>query len=111
MHTTTGDERIPIIDISNIDQISGSQFVEAVHRWGFAFVKGNNTGFSAPLIDLARAFNFGEFIDGKAQQPVPPSLAEHEAEISDFADRCRGMCMQLLRLFALGLKVGRLRGF
>ncbi|KAL8785513.1 MAG: hypothetical protein Q9213_003339 [Squamulea squamosa] len=46
-----GDNQIPVIDISNIGQVSGSQFVEAVHRWGFAFVKGDNTGFSAQLID------------------------------------------------------------
>lgn len=46
-----GAEHIPVIDISRADQETGDQLVEAVHRWGFAFVKGSNTGFSAPLID------------------------------------------------------------
>ncbi|KAI4284861.1 MAG: hypothetical protein L6R38_001126 [Xanthoria sp. 2 TBL-2021] len=149
-------EQIPVIDISNIDEASGAQLVDAVHDWGFAFIKGSNTGFSAPLIDrlfelsgtlfklpseekescaissnnkgwsrlhsetldpknqkkgdLKEAFNFGEFVNGKAQQPIPPSLAHKEAEIGDFADRCSGLCMQLLRLFALGLKISETDG-
>lgn len=37
---------------------------------------------------------------------MPQALVSHEADISDFADKCRNLCMQVLRLFALGLKVG-----
>ena len=46
-----GGEHIPVIDISSIDQTSGAHLVDAVHHWGFAFIKSGNTGFSAPLID------------------------------------------------------------
>lgn len=49
--------------------------------------------------------NFGEFTDGKAQQPLPPSLAAHEAELNHFGGLCHELCIKLLRLFALGLKV------
>lgn len=36
---------------------------------------------------------------------MPQALVAHETDISDFADKCRNLCMQVLRLFALGLKV------
>lgn len=54
---------------------------------------------------VPRALNFGEFSQGKAQQPMPQALAAYEADINDFADKCCELCKQLLRLFALGLKV------
>jgi isopenicillin N synthase-like dioxygenase len=49
--------------------------------------------------------NFGEFKDGKAQQPLPPSLAPHEAEIGHFASLCNKTCNRILKLLALGLQV------
>jgi isopenicillin N synthase-like dioxygenase len=52
-----------------------------------------------------RAFNLGEFQDGKAQQPLPPSLAPHEAELYIFEKYCNNLMLKLLDLFAIGLKV------
>lgn len=49
--------------------------------------------------------NFGEFVNGKAQQPLPPSLEDHEAEIYDFQTHCNNLLLRLLKLFAIGLKV------
>ena len=54
---------------------------------------------------LLRALNFGEFISGKAQQALPPSLEGHEGELSLFMDLCRNVCLKLLQLFAIALKV------
>lgn len=42
---------IPVIDISKLDKVTGESLVEAVHKWGFAFVKGSDTGFTGPMID------------------------------------------------------------
>lgn len=55
--------------------------------------------------DRRRAFNFGEFIRGKAQQPMPKSLEPYEDELCHFASLCHGLCIKLLKLFALGLKI------
>lgn len=55
--------------------------------------------------DFKEAMNFGEFTNGKAQQPLPPSLASHEAELNHFGILCHELCIKLLRLFALGLKI------
>ncbi|KAJ5783034.1 hypothetical protein N7457_004808 [Penicillium paradoxum] len=52
-----------------------------------------------------RAMNFGDFKDGKAQQPLPPSLSPHEAEINDFAKLCNKTCSRILTLLALGLDI------
>lgn len=52
-----------------------------------------------------RAFNFGEFVDGKAQQPVPAALAPHEGEISGIFDKCRGLALRILYLLGVGLEV------
>jgi hypothetical protein len=57
------------------------------------------------LITGSRALNFGEFRNGKAQQHVPKSLAPHEDELSDLAERCHVMCMNVLKLLAIGLRV------
>ncbi len=62
-------------------------------------------GPSKLLMMILRAFNFGEFHNGKAQQSLPESLQRHEPEISHFGSLCHGLCMRILRLIALGLKV------
>ncbi|KAL3957508.1 hypothetical protein ACCO45_008086 [Purpureocillium lilacinum] len=53
-----------------------------------------------------RAFNFGEFVDGKAQQPIPSTIAAEEARFAAFADSCRRLCHKILYLLGLGLDVG-----
>ncbi|KAH0532966.1 hypothetical protein TsFJ059_001593 [Trichoderma semiorbis] len=56
--------------------------------------------------DFKEAFNFGEFIDGKAQQPLPPTIAADEPQVSEFADSCHKLCKKLLHLLGIGLDVG-----
>lgn len=55
-----------------------------------------------------RAMNFGEFKDGKAQQPIPSSLVPHERELCHFAELCNKTCSRILKLMALGLEVSLL---
>jgi hypothetical protein len=52
-----------------------------------------------------RAFNFGEFINGKAQQPLPSPIAPDELRYSAFADSCHGLCNKILHLLGIGLGV------
>ena len=52
--------------------------------------------------------NFGEFIDGKAQQALAPAIATHETDIHHFYDICHELCIKLLKLFALGLMASNL---
>lgn len=49
--------------------------------------------------------NFGDFKNGKAQQPLPTSLTPHESEIADFAQLCNKTCKRILNLLSLGLEV------
>ncbi|EGU81858.1 hypothetical protein FOXB_07653 [Fusarium oxysporum f. sp. conglutinans Fo5176] len=55
--------------------------------------------------DNDRAFNFGEFADGKAQQPLPSDLVSDEPQISALANSCHDLCQKLLYLLGLGLGV------
>lgn len=52
-----------------------------------------------------RAFNFGEFVDAKARQPLPSTVAHEEPHFSAFADSCRSLCHKILYLLGLGLHV------
>ncbi|KAJ5152325.1 hypothetical protein N7492_010620 [Penicillium capsulatum] len=55
--------------------------------------------------DFKEAMNFGDFKDGKAQQPLPASLATHESDIHTFANLCNKTCSRILTLLALGLEI------
>ncbi|KAK2744407.1 hypothetical protein FQN57_004304 [Myotisia sp. PD_48] len=55
--------------------------------------------------DFKEAFNFGEFKDGKALQPLPKSLVKHEGKIGDIMTLCHTLCNQVLTLLAQGLKI------
>jgi isopenicillin N synthase-like dioxygenase len=49
--------------------------------------------------------NIGEFKDGKPQQVLPPSLAEHESELAAFQKSCHDLMLKILTLFGIGLEV------
>lgn len=49
--------------------------------------------------------NLGEFINGKAQQPLPPVFASREAELDQFQKYCQSLMLKILTLFAIGLEV------
>ncbi|EPS32502.1 hypothetical protein PDE_07462 [Penicillium oxalicum 114-2] len=55
--------------------------------------------------DFKEAMNFGDFKNGKAQQPLPTSLTPHESEIADFAQLCNKTCKRILNLLSLGLEM------
>ncbi|KAH7318465.1 hypothetical protein B0I35DRAFT_243214 [Stachybotrys elegans] len=56
--------------------------------------------------DYKEAFNFGEFVNGKAQQPLPSTVLDDEARFSAFSDSCHQLCHKLLYLLGLGLGIG-----
>lgn len=55
--------------------------------------------------DLKEAFNFGTFENGKAQQPIPDSVAQYERQYSDFFDLCYNLSLKLNHLLGIGLEV------
>jgi hypothetical protein len=54
---------------------------------------------------LSRAMNLGGFLDGKAQQPLPPAFIDHEPELYAFQKYCQNLMNKILDLFAIGLEV------
>ncbi|KAL1862550.1 hypothetical protein Daus18300_008509 [Diaporthe australafricana] len=55
--------------------------------------------------DLKEAFNFGTFENGKAQQPIPESVASYESQYSDFYDLCYNLSLKINHLLGIGLNV------
>ncbi|KAH1424286.1 hypothetical protein KXV70_008338 [Aspergillus fumigatus] len=124
---------LPIIDISNPNdpnvgtdfaaedvkrafELSKAFFASPAEEKATCCISPNNRGWSGMHIetldpehqrtgDFKEAMNFDEFKDGKAQQPLPPSLAPHEAEIGHFASLCNKTCNRILKLLALGLQI------
>ncbi|KAK0651710.1 hypothetical protein B0T16DRAFT_434730 [Cercophora newfieldiana] len=57
------------------------------------------------LTQVNRVFNFGEFIDGQPQQPIPPSISHRTSQISAFRDYCYNLSLKLNTLLGIGLDV------
>ncbi len=49
--------------------------------------------------------NLGQFVDGKAQQPLPASFVDREEELNKFQKYCHNLMLKILVLFAVGLEV------
>ncbi|KAK5993455.1 hypothetical protein PT974_06886 [Cladobotryum mycophilum] len=55
--------------------------------------------------DFKEAFNFAEFINGKAQQPLPPTIAADEPQLYAFSNSCHTLCRKILHLLGVGLGI------
>ncbi|KAK9242331.1 hypothetical protein V1506DRAFT_547890 [Lipomyces tetrasporus] len=85
----------------------------------FAISKANR-GYSCmnrEVLDTARkqgdpkeAFNFGQFKDDKAMQPLPQAFSNFEQGIADFQKKCHMTCHKLLDLLAVALQVDPAQG-
>ncbi|PYH44587.1 putative oxidoreductase, 2OG-Fe(II) oxygenase family [Aspergillus saccharolyticus JOP 1030-1] len=103
-------------DVKRAFELSQTFFQSPTEEKATCRIEPNNRGWSGMHVetldpehqrtgDFKEAFNFGEFIDSKAQQPLPPALAPHESEIAHFADLCQKTCARVLTLLALGLGI------
>ncbi|KAL5051814.1 hypothetical protein BDW71DRAFT_632 [Aspergillus fruticulosus] len=104
-------------DVRKAFERSKSLFASPIGEKEACRIQSNNRGWSgmhSEILDpehqrtgdFKEAFNFGEFTtEGKAQQPLPPALARHEAEIGNFASLCTKTCNRILSLLSLGLKI------
>lgn len=55
--------------------------------------------------DLKEAFNMGEFINGRPEQPLPDLLESNIQLLSQFETSCRKVSARILDLLGLGLQV------
>lgn len=101
MHAETLDPKIQKVIVQNLGTVYATD-PGIERRLQRVFPRRYNA--VAQLTDLLRAINFGEFINGKAQQALAPALAPYEADIHHFYNLCHELCIKLLKLFALGLK-------
>ncbi|KAM7198077.1 hypothetical protein V8F20_006322 [Naviculisporaceae sp. PSN 640] len=107
---------IPIEAVEGAFSLSKQLFDSPLEEKQKCSIQQNNRGWSAMQYetldpknqrvgDYKEAFNFGEFIDGKAQQPIPASISQHESQISAFRDLCHDVCLKINTLLGIGLEV------
>ncbi|KAI6715800.1 hypothetical protein JHW43_001622 [Diplocarpon mali] len=114
--------QIPIIDISGpLSELEvARQLVDAAALHGFAYVRNEGKDIPVEAIesmfqlniaekeqigDFKEAMNIGEFVEGKAQQPLPVAFAHHEQELDKFQKHCHSLMLRILTLFAIGLEI------
>ncbi|KAF6823889.1 2og-fe oxygenase [Colletotrichum musicola] len=107
------------INLGDIDaafDLSKKLFKAPVDEKAACTIQQNNRGWSGmhsetldpknqKVGDYKEAFNFGEFKDGKAQQPIPPTIQSDEPFLNSFRDQCHALCLELLNLLGIGLEV------
>ncbi|KAF9881058.1 2og-fe oxygenase [Colletotrichum karsti] len=107
------------INLGDIDaafDLSKKLFKAPVEEKAACTIQQNNRGWSGMhsetldpknqrVGDYKEAFNFGEFKDGKAQQPLPATIQPDEPFLNSFRDQCHALCLELLHLLGIGLDV------
>ncbi|PHH82798.1 hypothetical protein CDD82_4777 [Ophiocordyceps australis] len=108
---------IPTRSIDEAFSITKSLFQTPLdEKQRFAITKENRgwTGIHVETLDPAHqkkgdfkeAWNFAEFVNGKAQQPLPSTIAADEPRLNDFCNFCRELCSKILYLLGVGLRIG-----
>ncbi|KAK1687972.1 2OG-Fe(II) oxygenase superfamily protein [Colletotrichum godetiae] len=107
---------ITLSDQDSAFDLSKKLFKAPVEEKAACTIQKNNRGWSGmhsetldpknqKVGDYKEAFNFGEFKDGKAQQPLPPTIQSDEPFLNSFRDQCHSLCLELLELLGIGLDV------
>ncbi|KAL1867560.1 hypothetical protein VTK73DRAFT_4084 [Phialemonium thermophilum] len=108
---------IPVEDIENAFKISEEFFTTTpLEEKQRCSIQQNNRGWTGMNYetldpknqragDFKEAFNFGEFNEGKAQQPLPSTFVPYESQVSRFRDLCYNVCLKINTLLGIGLKV------
>ncbi|KAH6845546.1 hypothetical protein B0I37DRAFT_355997 [Chaetomium sp. MPI-CAGE-AT-0009] len=105
---------IPVEAIDGAFEISKKLFDAPLSEKEACTIQKNNRGWSGMhsetldpanqrVGDFKEAFNFGDFINHQAQQPLPPTIAADQAQISAFRDLCYHLSLKLLSLLGTGL--------
>ncbi|KAH8908710.1 2OG-Fe(II) oxygenase superfamily protein [Coniochaeta sp. PMI_546] len=107
---------IPVDSVENAFNIAKVLFQAPLEDKQRCAIQPNNRGWSGMHIetldpknqrvgDYKEAFNFGQFVDGKPDQPIPSNIVPYEAQINAFQDHCYEMCLKINTLLGIGLNV------
>ncbi|KAK3081585.1 hypothetical protein LTS18_005104 [Coniosporium uncinatum] len=116
---------IPDTDIDGMFELSKSFFQSPVEVKETCSINSNEGGKNRGWLgmgvetldpgkqkrgDFKEAFNIGEYVDGKADQPLPAPLIPAETQIGRFQEQCHRLCNQVLEVFAQGLEIDSAEG-
>ncbi|KAI5924366.1 2OG-Fe(II) oxygenase superfamily protein [Camillea tinctor] len=105
---------ISVEQVENAFNVSRALFSSPLEDKQRCKIEKNNRGWSGMhtetldpktqrVGDFKEGFNFGDFVNGKATQPIPRSIEPHQAEIAAFGEACHTLCRRLMLLFGIGL--------
>ncbi|KAK4453092.1 hypothetical protein QBC34DRAFT_376543 [Podospora aff. communis PSN243] len=111
---TGGD--IPIDAVQGAFDLSKELFAAPLEEKQQCRIQKNNMGWAGMQYesldpknqrsgDFKEVFNFGEFVDGQPQQPMPPSITHRTPQINAFYDHCYDLALKLNHLLGIGLDV------
>ncbi|TGO73711.1 hypothetical protein BELL_0338g00100 [Botrytis elliptica] len=98
---------IPVDAIDRTFELSRKFFSSPIEEKLPCKIANNNRGWSGMHTEKLDEKNqrVRDFVNGKAEQPLPPSLSPHESELNEFQLYCHKLCLKLLTLFAIGLEI------
>ncbi|EJT77405.1 oxidoreductase [Gaeumannomyces tritici R3-111a-1] len=105
---------IPLEAIENAFAMSKTLFASPTEEKQQCTIQKNNRGWSGMHVetldpahqrvgDFKEAFNFGEFVNGVPQQPLPPAISSQVADIDTFFHQCHDLALKLNALLGVGL--------
>lgn len=111
----TGED-FPVEVIQNAFNMSKKLFGAPVEDKARCKIQQNNRGWAGMQVetldpkaqrvgDFKEAFNFGEFKDGKAQQPIPETIEHLQDQSATFWEFCYKLCLKINYLLGVGLDV------
>ncbi|KAL2119585.1 hypothetical protein VTJ04DRAFT_6546 [Mycothermus thermophilus] len=107
---------IPVEAVDQAFEISKKLFDAPLSEKQACAIQQNNRGWSGMNVekldpanqrvgDFKEAFNFGDFLNGQPDQPLPATITPDAPAISQFKDHCYHLTLKLLSLIGIGLGV------
>ncbi|KAF3771266.1 hypothetical protein M406DRAFT_34218 [Cryphonectria parasitica EP155] len=107
---------IPVDAVENAFHLGNKIFSAPVEEKEKCTIQKDNRGWSGMnyetldpknqrVGDFKEAFNFGQFVNGKAQQPLPESFVPYESQVEVFYDYCYNLSLKINHLLGIGLGV------
>ncbi|KAK9464710.1 hypothetical protein V1512DRAFT_267738 [Lipomyces arxii] len=108
-------------DVDGMFRLAKEFFMEPINEKQKFPISSTNRGYSCVNQEVLddksnkggdpkEVFNFGQFEDSKAIQPLPKVFSDCESDIAAFASKCHATCNKLLDLLAEALAVDHAAG-
>jgi isopenicillin N synthase-like dioxygenase len=89
-----------LFDVADTDEVG--DYKECVTTYS---LDGLPNDASDQALTACRGFNFGDFNNGKATQPIPDTIEESQGQLAHFTDLCYNLTLRINTLLGIGLGI------